>query len=390
MLGGEVQTSVSSGQNGYLCRPCRTAKRSGAAKAGVQVRLSGGIGKNAARLGAKREASVTGSPFAINSGNVKTRAARARNAGSPLIKQHDSMKSSATTGDAQHDHRDTPMQDITPGDDVLQCDNHNPNVEDTLEKGEFGPKRLRLVRSSKGTQATSIKDNEPLQEWLESTEPPKVSCICDHNPSGEMTDYILCVRCMQWQHKGCIPSPASGDTGKGMLCIDCRKKRVAKLARLKQALIIKAHQRARQITEQWETARKTRETKLRAYVSDRLWKEYCQLPAGNSNAAVSELTSIYFKDGQMVPIHPAPQAWVDDVVAKIQSIVNPANKKLVLEVNGQDSSAFSVDHPEKLRRCLNELMVLSIYHGPLLGKKQELGVLFEVLGLEAKGTYWKG
>lgn len=39
---------------------------------------------------------------------------------------------------------------------------------------------------------------------------------------------------------------------------------------------------------------------------------------------------------------------------------------------------------------LRGLAVLSVHRASYRGRRQELGVLAEVLGLEEKGTYWKG
>ncbi|KAK1052043.1 hypothetical protein LTR33_014500, partial [Friedmanniomyces endolithicus] len=268
---------------------------------------------------------------------------------------------------------DSPMKDARDEIRALRH-GHNKNATSGISKRTFDAHNNNLLKRKASTLDASGEN--PAVEWVMATGAPKMLCSCEAGPAGVYQDYIICRRCKTLQHKGCIP-PAETDTiAQGTLCEPCRDVEVEKM-----------YNHHREINE-----RKHRNEKLRVIVAGNFWKNYCDLPSTKDSLAVRELTSTYFDDrkGTIVPVHPAPVAWIEDVLACIHQLVSPANKDLVLQIARKDELLFSLTHPDRLRKGLSELAVLALHHGPLKGKRQELGVLAEVLGLEPRGTYWHG
>ncbi|KAK3618406.1 hypothetical protein LTR56_021584 [Elasticomyces elasticus] len=235
-------------------------------------------------------------------------------------------------------------------------------------------------------QADGLGD--PVKQWMISPLSPSICCSCVGGPAGKYTDYIICVRCSSLQHNACIPSAEADTIAKGLLCEPCRNVRVEKMYGRVHDSAGKAKVETESARERFQREREFRNAKLKVIVAERFWKEYCDLPKGQSSPEVIELTSTYFDDGKMVPIHPAPAAWVDHVLARIHRLVSPDNKDLVNQIAKKDPMLMSLSHPDRLRAGLGELAVHAVHHGSMKGKKHELGVLAEVLGLSERGTYW--
>jgi hypothetical protein len=119
-----------------------------------------------------------------------------------------------------------------------------------------------------------------------------------------------------------------------------------------------------------------------------LWPRYCRLPPGrNTTAAFEALTSIQINDrGQILPSHPVPDPWLQEVGTQLSRLLQVArpDKRAWIEhaipspgFQGQD---VHVLFAEELR--------WSMHHGPL--KRREIGLLLECVGIERKGSSWKG
>jgi len=232
--------------------------------------------------------------------------------------------------------------------------------------------------------------DDPVLQWINSTDHPTVSCSCKGGPGGTFHEYMVCVRCPKVLHKGCMPSAAVDTIGQGKLCAECREIRLRKAHRNQLKMNMNARVARQKLLVRLQAGKKNRHEGLKRVVAEHFWKGYCDLPEGKSSPAVLELTSRYYDNGKMVPIHPAPASWVDEVVARVHALVCPANRELVNRVVGKDKTELDLMYPDKLRRGLGEVAVLKLHQGKPKGSKKELGVLAEVLGLEEKGTFWQG
>ncbi|KAK3115541.1 hypothetical protein LTR53_004988 [Teratosphaeriaceae sp. CCFEE 6253] len=244
--------------------------------------------------------------------------------------------------------------------------------------------------SQKSIVPRRAEADDPVQQWMNSIEPPRVSCSCEGGSRGTFHDYIICKRCPNIQHKACIPTAAADPVGRGSLCKACRGARLQKMFRRHHQRTLKAGLDSREVRKKADAARRVRDEKLRAVVARHFWKAYCDLPPGKASVTTLELTGRFFNSGRMMPMHPAPAGWVDEVVACIDDLVCPANRALVMQVMGRDQFAFSLSRPDKLLRGLGRLAVLKLHHGSPRGTKAGLRVLAEVIGLEERGTYWDG
>ncbi|KAK0267107.1 hypothetical protein LTR91_014673 [Friedmanniomyces endolithicus] len=284
---------------------------------------------------------------------------------------------------------DSPMKDARNEIRALRH-RHNTNIVSGLTERTFDAHNNNLLKRKAST--LDAKGEDPVVEWVMATGAPKVLCSCEAGPAGVYQDYVICQRCKTLQHKRCIP-PAETDTvAQGKLCEPCRDVEVEKMYNHHREMVEKGKADTQALRERLQNERKHRNEKLRVIVAANFWKNYCDLPSTKDSLAVRELTSTYFDDrkGTVVPVHPAPVAWIEAVLASIHSLVSPANKDLVMQLARKDELLFSLTHPDRLRKGLSELAVLALHHGSLKGKRQELGVLAEVLGLEPRGTYWHG
>ncbi|KAK1059269.1 hypothetical protein LTR74_012759 [Friedmanniomyces endolithicus] len=305
----------------------------------------------------------------------------------PVVEHY--MKLSELLRASSRSLADSPMKDARDEIRALRH-GHNTNAASGISKRTFDAHNNKLLKRKASTLDATGED--PVVEWVMATGAPKMLCSCEGGPAGVYQDYIICRRCKTLQHKGCIP-PAETDTiAHGTLCEPCRDVEVEKMYNYHREIVEKGKADTQALRERLQNERKHRNAKLRVIVTGPFWKNYCDLPSTKDSLAIRELTSTYFDDrkGTIVPVHPAPAAWIEDVLACIHELVSPANKDLVLQIARKDELLFSLTHPDRLRKGLSELAVLALHHGPLKGKTQELGVLAEVLGLEPRGTYWHG
>ena len=344
---------------GFVCRPCQTIVRSAAAKRGYHKN------KNEEPQIQKGNTAYplmkSGTPDTPNKKVSQFASQRPRNENGRFL-----PISLTKSNGYSRELKDENSMEV------------DAEVTNIIVRNETEPKKKSSTKTKSGGEASG-GSFEPLLEQLRATS-LKVHCICEGELAVNYVDYILCLRCKEWQHKGCLPALLEGEIDRPQLCLDCWAVNEK----------IKKYQIAMELKGKWEAAKKVRDAKLRAIVFDRFWKEYCELPSDNCSKELQELTTTFYADGKMIPTHPAPQSWVDEMMAKISMLICPENKALVWQVNGEDPNAFSLDMPQKYRRNLNDLAVLTIHQGFLNGRKADLGVLLELLGMADKGTYWKG
>ena len=57
-----------------------------------------------------------------------------------------------------------------------------------------------------------------------------------------------------------------------------------------------------------------------------MWRQYCLLPTSeNAPAHVHEVTQTRFAQDKTVPVYPAPQKWLDEVVGCVERMIDEAN-----------------------------------------------------------------
>ena len=324
---------------------------------------------------------ITGHPAAKSSGTFPTPSTQ-----TPKSQPLKTKALRAATARPSPLPADLPTSDVGDDSPALQCDKPASSV---FAGPASKPAALPIIRKRKAATQDPPED-DPVVRWMSTAELPDVVCSCKSGPGGRYREYIICARCPKLMHKVCMPSAAVDTIGEGKLCAECRAPRVAKACRNQLKENFKARLERRAMQQKADAERGARDEKLKAVVTDHFWKGYCDLPEGKASPAVLELTSRYYSNGGMVPIHPAPASWIDEVLARLHELISPANRQLVKRVVGRNPSALSISQPDLLRRGLGEVAVLKIHHGSPKGTKKNLGVLAEVLGLEEKGTYWHG
>ena len=249
------------------------------------------------------------------------------------------------------------------------------------EPHEPAPSRAK----SRGPTNAQVSGPKPLQrsmkdvvdEWAKSTKRPKVSCDRPVGLAGTMDNSVICYASRHMQHKPCMRVTSFYDPKvHGVLCKDCREKDMIQYAGSKKAAMVR---NTNTIQEQ--------HSKLKSFCETVLWRIYCELPDGKASPLVKELTAMHYHEYRMIPTHVAPTHWVEDMSRTIMKMVETPTSQQLDEVLGQRRDIlYREDGVTNLRK----LLVWSLHRGPFKGKRQELGMFLEVLGLEVKGTFWKG
>ncbi|KAK4565399.1 hypothetical protein LTR86_004016 [Recurvomyces mirabilis] len=363
-LGKSTQFGKKQAELGFICRACRTVNRSANARKGYHARLQ-------------------------NSGPGK------KSSASSIKRRHSALDDSAERKRKQAPRKATmaPRKSAPSSSDPFEAEDEDEDDDDEIVvsspaiKQETSGRRRSSRHIGTKLEELAAKFGDPLDEWRQGIETsPQIL-------SGKLAEYMTCARCARLQHEQCMPLNKDEPISEGRLCIECleaRKKKAACIEREKDRLI---RQKLTRLHKEWEEAAATRRTNLRNTVANRYWTEYCNLPnSQQANNAVKELTATYYDEAgsKLVPVHPAPAAWVDRVVDDVYRLISKENKQLVKQVHGRDERAFHSTEPEHFRRSLSALAVLTVHHGLYEGSNEKLGLLAEVLGLEEKGSVWKG
>ncbi|KAK5113086.1 hypothetical protein LTR62_003665 [Meristemomyces frigidus] len=398
---------------GYICRPCQTVNRSASAKKGYEARMRGGgsTKRSSAKTTQRRNTlptdvvkhkKITNSARYVHEPQTLSRstlfgARKSAPSGSSELRvtsegSYDGLGDLSDEGQAQIKGEDWDEDEDENEKHELQSQVQRKLARYRIESGNL---RRPDRHAEDHCKELDEKYGDPIEAWREGLdEAPMVSCQCEDNPMADLFACLVCVHCSRLQHKACLPHAEEDNdpVGHRRLCVGCRATRAEESERIRDQKVAKAKHKLRKLHKEWQTATVTRETKLRHVVSTKFWKDYCLLPPGQSNPLALEQTRTYFSPihGQTLPLHPAPCTWTDRVVQDFNTLVSKENAQLVREVNGEDEHAFEYGRPERLRRSLNTLAVLTVYHGIYEGNKERLGVLAEVLGLDERGTVWKG
>lgn len=231
-------------------------------------------------------------------------------------------------------------------------------------------------QSRRATVAKATFPQHIIDEWINATERPKIMCHCEEGDKSErFDDFIICIVCKRLQHKVCMLGNITTETYvKGEFCTDCRRARLCTLYKAQQHAIQLANALMREES-----------MNLRVFCETYLWSHYCLLPHGSATAAVREITATYNNEGKVKPIHPAPHDWTTTVVIQLQKMILSAG-------NAKETEYFQngIRYNQRYLAATRELAVWMLHHGKYKGQLQTMGLLAEVLGLEEKGTFWKG
>ncbi|KAI7603661.1 hypothetical protein KC319_g22061, partial [Hortaea werneckii] len=236
--------------------------------------------------------------------------------------------------------QDTPSKDMTRAQDAtLTGEAHSPSpVQDTPSKDMTSTQdatstnevqREATPSAAKGLAAIFEqwkKDMPPIaaprrtlrdvfEEWKKSTPSNTVYCLCPEGPPDSFHEYIVCRGCQSLQHKGCKDVGKSQEEGLDRLCAKCTRiqhQRIA-LARKKRK-----HQ-------MWKLMQQQQQAALN-FTNGVLWKLYCELPKGESNAMVIEQSSMKWDEAsmRMLPAHQPPQQWTNAVYGGLLFMTNQA------------------------------------------------------------------
>jgi hypothetical protein len=213
--------------------------------------------------------------------------------------------------------------------------------------------------------------------------------VCDCRGAGEgviarsrdRNEYFICSRCARLQHNECYVEDTAERTGpERWLCNLCQAAEITEI----ETNIASREQEIKDTAER--VARKQEEVK--GVIMKMLWRHYCHLSDGNATRAVKESTKMKFEGGILVPERLAPQSWIEAVESNLEDFMEACDKKLT------DFAIRPEHHVEEMNeRVLTPMREIAndlIYCGPYWGNRGKLRVLAEILGLEKKGTVWKG
>lgn len=430
MVGAKPLTAADV-NHGFQCRLCRRAKRSEAAKKGYQNRLiaQGSSPSTGTQPSIKPSAAATASSRRSEAAK-KGYQNRLHAQGTPLSKRSEAAKKgyqnrlikqaaslnigSASTGlrgssvkplskfklpklQSTPAGKYTQSRDESDEEELLHHKQTRPGGYTTRSKlalkantpqvdlpREATPKKtLADVIDEWKNTSPSVRISRPktlietFEQWKTQPMQRKISCDCPGKPSANIDNYIICTSCIRLQHKDCMLGTAK-EQGilKGDFCKDCRRKTYQRQLKI----FVEKQRRARALL-------RMQHYHVTKFCEEVLWKQYCQLPAGEAPARLQELTSMYYENGRMLPSHPAPKVWVTEIRSRLVKMTAAAGEKKIKEMRGPDGA--SLIYSEQSMVAWRKLAVWIINHGAYKGKREELGVLAEVLGLEEKGSIFK-
>ncbi|KAI6907877.1 hypothetical protein KC318_g9370 [Hortaea werneckii] len=275
--------------------------------------------------------------------------------------------------------QDTPSKDMTRAQDATSTSEIQPEATPPPAKGltaiiEQWKKDMPQPAASKRT----IRD--VFEEWKRSTPSNTVYCLCAGGPPDSIYEYIICRGCQSLQHRGCKDVGKSQEDGLDRLCVRCgsiHQKRLALKRKMRKNRLCKVAMQQQQA--------------VLNFTNSVLWKLYCELPKGESNAKVIEQSSMKWdeKSMRMLPANQPPQQWTTAVYGGLVFMTTQAGHEKLQEFRGPDGTQLKYSS-----ECMvgwRNLAVWMLHHGPFkMHGKKTLGVWGEVLGLEEKGHYYKG
>ena len=241
----------------------------------------------------------------------------------------------------------------------------------------------RQVESTRTRGRPARESDVPMSPAYSPAAAKNQGVVCDcqgdltesNDGGSEGDDVVPCARCGQHQHVKCMAQGTDyNDSASSSACNKCHRTAQGVANRTKA-------KRAR------DTLDHSQEDAYGRAAED-IWRHYCDLNSGSASSAVIAATRMEYKQGRMVPVHAAPQTWVEELQARVNKMMQVAGPKLADFVTS--SETFGPQTTESVLRQWRALAMYLVHHGPYKGKRSELGLLGEVIGLEEKGTYWTG
>ena len=247
----------------------------------------------------------------------------------------------------------------------LESNNDSEMHETRDENAGHPPQVGRAFRSRHGMVSQDMIDR------------PDFICHCAERPPSGAMHLFMCEDCTQIQHEECSTGNSAFGETSPLLCNECKSSQLEQLIAGQQAQVDKLRVLVH--------AKREAADKLYSKV---LWRAYCTLPNGAAPLVVMEATRTEYYRGEMVPVFPAPQDWIDEVRRRVSNLMNAAGNEVSHFAMGPGDPDGGCD--EKILVPWGQLAVWAVHKGPLKGRRSDLGVLAELVGLEKKGTYWKG
>lgn len=107
-----------------------------------------------------------------------------------------------------------------------------------------------------------------------------------------------------------------------------------------------------------------------------LWKEYCSIP--------------FPGQADMVQTgHPEapPEAWFKEARSRLEALLYAVGRDTCLHYLQPALGQWPLSH-NRIMSGLRDMVLDQLHRGAYRGRRRQLGVLAEVLGLEAKGSQW--
>ncbi|KAF2723266.1 hypothetical protein K431DRAFT_301864 [Polychaeton citri CBS 116435] len=203
----------------------------------------------------------------------------------------------------------------------------------------------------------------------------RICCDCKQLPPA-----FVCARCDRIQHTKCALSQLVALEQKKDLCNNCWENNLAQVKDNLQREVAKIERHSNALREK---------AKRNIAVEGGLWRHYCQLPKENATDALVQITKMGWKDDAYQPEHEAPEEWLEELQERLEkTLLHPSNEP---RFDGLfPAEAESIKDVFTLLSLWRKEAVFQLHHGLLKGKKEQLGLLAELFGLDPVGTYWKG
>jgi hypothetical protein len=230
------------------------------------------------------------------------------------------------------------------------------------------------------------REREPSPASTTNSE--ETVCDCPARQDGgevashDRKDYFICCRCARLQHLKCHSWDQAQQTGpEHFRCNQCHTTEIEELHRTIES-------KQEQIQAFAEAINRKRE-EVKEVIMEMLWRHYCHLPNGDAPAAVQEACKLKFEGGKMVPEKPAPESWVRAAETNLEGMMESCGRKVTDFVVQPEFYAEEMN--SRVLTPMREIAVDLVNRGAYRDSgTKKLGVIGEVLGLEMKGTVWKG
>ncbi|KAK4630254.1 uncharacterized protein CLAFUR5_07848 [Fulvia fulva] len=221
----------------------------------------------------------------------------------------------------------------------------------------------------------------------------KVACKCRLPSKLSKADCFTCIECGTSQHRGCHddtsgPRPA--------LCNFCFNSTAATKRSINEQVIATMPASQREYDAATRLAKATRSVQINGVdeytdsfreavtqeshllCSTTLWKEWWNIPyPGQAN-----------KITPMPPIEP-PEEWLKEAKGRLEKLLFAAGRETTIKYLQPVLKQWP-RNDYQVMVALRELALEMVHRGAYRGKRAELGVIAEVVGIERKGMFWKG